>query len=131
MPRTGAPGDGLRRGKKIATPGGGQPFRVPLIGCRETRHQPHRPLIGSEVPVDIVAEVPLTGLSLMVLAYLHYVKWPPVAALYSATVVRQSIFDPESPTLVDTSPCRQSETARYHFLACPRLHSCRLLHCQH
>ena len=118
MPRTGAPGDGLRRGKKIATPGGGQPFRVPLIGCRETRHQPHRPLIGSEMPVDIVAEVPLTGLSF-------------VAVLYSATVVRQSIFDPESPTLVDTSPCRQSETARYHFLACPRLHSCRLLHCQH
>ena len=36
---------------------------MPLIGCRETRHQPHRPLIGSEMPVDIVPEVPLTGLS--------------------------------------------------------------------
>ena len=40
------------------------PFRVPLIGCRETRHQPHQPIIGSEMPGDIVEEVPLTGLSL-------------------------------------------------------------------
>ena len=38
-------------------------FRVPLIGCRKTRHQPHQPLIGSEMPVDMVAEVRLTGLS--------------------------------------------------------------------
>jgi hypothetical protein len=29
----------------------------------KTRHQPHQPLIGSEMPVDMVAEVPLTGLS--------------------------------------------------------------------
>jgi hypothetical protein len=42
---------------------GGQPFRVQLIGCRKTRHQPHKPLIGSEMPVHMVAEVPLTGLS--------------------------------------------------------------------
>jgi hypothetical protein len=29
----------------------------------QTRHQPHQPPIGSEMPVDMVAEVPLTGLS--------------------------------------------------------------------
>ena len=38
-------------------------FRVPLIGCRKTRHQPHQPLIGSEMPVDMVAKVRLTGLT--------------------------------------------------------------------
>jgi hypothetical protein len=50
--------------RKTPLRGEGQAFRVPLIGCRKTRHQPHQPLIGSEMPVDIVAEVPLTGLSL-------------------------------------------------------------------
>ena len=49
----------LRRGEKNATPGGGQAFRVPLIGCRKTRHQPHQPLISSAM----LAEVPLAGLS--------------------------------------------------------------------
>jgi hypothetical protein len=48
---------------------GGQPFRVQLIGCRKTRHQPHKPLIGSEMPVHMVAEVPLTGLSFKAGAY--------------------------------------------------------------
>jgi len=45
-----------------ATPGGGQPFREQLMRRRKTRHQPHQPPIGSEMPVDMVAEVPLTGL---------------------------------------------------------------------
>ena len=30
---------------------------------RKTRHQPHQPPIGSEMPVRMVEEVPLTGLS--------------------------------------------------------------------
>jgi hypothetical protein len=47
------------------------PFRVPLIGCREKRHQPHQPIIGSEMPVDIVKEVPLTGLPLAETVLLH------------------------------------------------------------
>ena len=67
----------------------------------------------------------------MVHKHFQYVKWSPVAVLYSSIVVRQNIFDPESLTLVDTSSCLQSETARYHFLAYPRFHSCGLLHCQH
>jgi hypothetical protein len=48
-------------GRKMTLQVGGQPFQVPLIGCRKTRHQPHQPLIGSEMPVDKVAEVPLAG----------------------------------------------------------------------
>jgi len=43
--------------------GEGQPFQVLLIRCRKTRHKPHQPHIGSEMPVGMVAEVPLTGLS--------------------------------------------------------------------
>jgi len=42
--------------------GGGQPFREQLIRCQKTRYQPHQPPIGSEMPIDMVAEVPLTGL---------------------------------------------------------------------
>lgn len=48
--------------REDATPGVCQPFRVPLIGCRKTRQQPHQPPIGSEMPVDMVAEVRLAGL---------------------------------------------------------------------
>ena len=29
---------------------------------RKTRHAPHQPPIGSEMPIDMVAEVPLAGL---------------------------------------------------------------------
>ena len=36
---------------------------LPLIWRRKTRHQPHQPSIGSEMPIDMVAEVPLAGLS--------------------------------------------------------------------
>jgi hypothetical protein len=43
--------------------GGGQPFPEPLILCRKTRHQPHQPPISSEMPVGMVAEVPLAGQS--------------------------------------------------------------------
>ena len=49
--------------RKSRLRGGGQPFRVPPIRCRKTRHQPHQPHIGPEMPVDMVAEVPLAGLS--------------------------------------------------------------------
>ena len=49
--------------RKTLLRGEGQAFRVPLIGCRKTRHQPHQPLIGSEMPVDMVAKIRLTGLA--------------------------------------------------------------------
>ncbi len=43
--------------------GGGQTLREQLIRCRKTRHQPHQPSIDSEMPVRMVVEVPLAGLS--------------------------------------------------------------------
>jgi hypothetical protein len=43
--------------------GGGQPFPEPLMWCRKTRHQPHQPPTSSEMPIDMVAEVPSAGLS--------------------------------------------------------------------
>ena len=54
--------------------GGGRPFREPLFECRKTRHQPHQPPIGSEMPIDMVAEVPLAGLTF--LRGLHAVDYP-------------------------------------------------------
>jgi hypothetical protein len=62
-PRTAELGEPPRRRQKNATAGGGQPFREQLIRCRKTRHQPHQPPIGPEMPIDMVAEVPLAGLS--------------------------------------------------------------------
>jgi hypothetical protein len=58
-------GEPPRRHEKNATAGEGQPFRVPVIWRRQTRHQPHQPPIGSEMPIDMVAEVPFAGLSLI------------------------------------------------------------------
>jgi hypothetical protein len=47
LPQAAELGEPPRRQQKNATPGGGQPFREQLIGCRKTRHQPHQPPIGS------------------------------------------------------------------------------------
>jgi hypothetical protein len=33
-------------------------FLAQLISCRKTRHRPHKPPIGSEMSVDMVADVP-------------------------------------------------------------------------
>jgi hypothetical protein len=44
----------------------GEPLDVPPIGCRETPHQPHQlhqPPIRSKMAADVLAEVPLAGLS--------------------------------------------------------------------
>ena len=57
-------GETPRRRQKNPFQGGGQPFREQLIRRRKTRHQPHQPPIGPEMPVDMVAEVPLAGLFL-------------------------------------------------------------------
>ena len=69
--------------RKSRLRGGGQPFRVPPIRCRKTRHQPHQPHIGPEMPVDMVAEVPLAGLS-------FFIPTTTLPLLKDATTRRQS-----------------------------------------
>jgi len=34
-------------------------------GALKKRHQPHQPLIGLEMPADVVAEKPLTGINFL------------------------------------------------------------------
>lgn len=57
--------DTVRADAKKTPPQWGKPrvSRTPFRD-RKTGHEPHQPAIGSEVPVDMIAEVPLTGLSL-------------------------------------------------------------------
>ena len=43
---------------------GGQTFRVPSVRDQETGHAAHEPLSSSKMPEHVLAEVPLTGLSL-------------------------------------------------------------------
>jgi len=47
---------------------------------RKTRHQPHQPPIGPEMPVRMVAEVPLTGLSFRAMALAPTRGWRSTAA---------------------------------------------------
>jgi len=67
-----------RRSKARNSPpeGGGQPFREQLILCQKTRHQPHQPPTGSEMPMDMVAEVPLTGLSFVLALVVETPRFP-------------------------------------------------------
>ena len=59
-PRTGDPGDGLRRGEKKATPEREAARAWNDCWGQKTAPSAHNPLIGS----NIVAEAPLAGLSL-------------------------------------------------------------------